>query len=35
MQALGWSTWVAQLEEHETFDLTVVSLRPTLGVQIN
>ena len=27
-------TWMAQLEEHATLDLTVMTLSPTLGVEI-
>ena len=29
-----WGVWLAQSEEHETFDLGVVYLNPMLGVEI-
>ena len=29
-----WDTWLAQLEEHATLDLGVVSSSPTLSVEI-
>ena len=30
----SWGIWLAQSEEHETLGLRVVSLSPTLGVEI-
>ena len=29
-----WGTWLAQLEEHVTLDLGVMSLSPAMGVKI-
>ena len=29
-----WGTWLAQLVEHMTLDLGVVSLSPMLGVEL-
>ena len=30
----SWGTWLAQLVEHMTFDLGVVSSSPVLGIEI-
>ena len=29
-----WGAWLAQLEEHMTFDLEVISSNPTLNIEI-
>ena len=31
---MSWGAWLAQLVEHVTFDLGVMSLNPMLGAEI-